>query len=104
MIRENPAWDGSIMKLMLISAHTGKRLEPWPRRCYITHRDTIVAATPTTSRHTSHSSEIRTAGTPIEMNKTVTRSKISRLELVYPPISNQEAVWLQDDPEVEREL
>lgn len=38
------------------------------------------------------------------MNKTVSRSKISRLELVYPPISNQEAVWLQDDPEVQAEM
>ncbi|MCC3303372.1 hypothetical protein [Sneathiella sp. HT1-7] len=34
------------------------------------------------------------------MNETFTKSKISKLELVYPPISNQEAVWLQNDPEV----
>jgi hypothetical protein len=34
-------------------------------------------------------------------NTTITRSKLSRLEIVYPPISNQEAVWLQHDPEVE---
>jgi hypothetical protein len=32
---------------------------------------------------------------------TVTKSKISMLELVYPPMSNQEAVWFKDDPEVE---
>jgi len=38
------------------------------------------------------------------MSKTVTRSKVSRLELVYPPISNQEAVWLQDDPDVQEEM
>lgn len=31
---------------------------------------------------------------------TVTKSKLSLLQLVYPPISNQEAVWLQSDPEV----
>ena len=35
------------------------------------------------------------------MATTVTKSKVSMLELVYPPISNQEAVWLQNDPEVE---
>lgn len=32
---------------------------------------------------------------------TSTKSKVSFLETVYPPISNQEAVWLQNDPEVE---
>lgn len=32
---------------------------------------------------------------------TVTRSKISMLELVYLPMSNQEAVWFKDDPEIE---
>ena len=32
---------------------------------------------------------------------TSTKSKLSLLETVYPPISNQEAVWLQNDPEVE---
>lgn len=30
-----------------------------------------------------------------------TKSKITFLETVYPPISNQEAVWLQNDPDVE---
>lgn len=30
-----------------------------------------------------------------------TKSKVTFLETVYPPISNQEAVWLQNDPEVE---
>ncbi len=30
-----------------------------------------------------------------------TRSKLSTLELVYPPLSNQEAVWMEADPEVE---
>jgi len=39
-----------------------------------------------------------------EMPPTVTKSKLTALELVYPPISNQEAVWLQRDPEVEAEL
>lgn len=29
------------------------------------------------------------------------KSKVSFLETVYPPISNQEAIWLQNDPEVE---
>ena len=38
------------------------------------------------------------------MNTTVTKSKLTTLELVYPPISNQEAVWLQQDSEVEAEL
>jgi hypothetical protein len=38
------------------------------------------------------------------MNKTIARVKVSKLELVYPPISNQEAVWLQDVPEVQEEL
>jgi len=33
-----------------------------------------------------------------------TKSKLTILETVYPPISNQEAVWLQDDPEVEEHL
>ena len=32
---------------------------------------------------------------------TSTKSKITFLETVYPPISNQEAVWLQNDPEGE---
>lgn len=32
---------------------------------------------------------------------TSTKSKLSLLETVYPPLSNQEAVWLQNDPEVE---
>mgnify|MGYP000851875576 CR=1 FL=1 len=32
---------------------------------------------------------------------TRTKSKITFLETVYPPISNQEAVWLQNDPDVE---
>lgn len=32
---------------------------------------------------------------------TSTKSKITLLETVYPPISNQEAVWLQNDPKVE---
>ena len=31
---------------------------------------------------------------------TCTKSKITILETVYPPISNQEAVWLQNDTEV----
>jgi len=38
------------------------------------------------------------------MSDTVTKGKLSLLQLVYPPISNQEAVWLQNDPEVEEEL
>jgi hypothetical protein len=29
------------------------------------------------------------------------KSKLTFLETVYPPVSNQEAVWLQNDPEVE---
>ena len=32
---------------------------------------------------------------------TSTKSKVTFLETVYPPISNQEAVWLQNDSEVE---
>lgn len=32
---------------------------------------------------------------------TSTKSKVTLLETVYPPISNQEAIWLQNDPEVE---
>ena len=32
---------------------------------------------------------------------TSAKSKLTFLETVYPPISNQEAVWLQNDPEVE---
>lgn len=32
---------------------------------------------------------------------TSTKSNLTFLETVYPPISNQEAVWLQNDPEVE---
>lgn len=31
-------------------------------------------------------------------------SKLTFLETVYPPISNQEAVWLENDPEVEKLL
>jgi hypothetical protein len=31
---------------------------------------------------------------------TSTKAKLTLLETVYPPISNQEAVWLQDDAEV----
>lgn len=33
-------------------------------------------------------------------NATSTKSKVTFLETVYPPISNQEAVWLHSDPEV----
>lgn len=33
-----------------------------------------------------------------------TRSKLSTLELVYPPLSNQEAVWMETDPQVEQIL
>src|SRR5262245_39143022 len=36
------------------------------------------------------------------MTKTVSKSKVSKLELVYPPMSNQEAVWLQTDSDVEQ--
>ncbi len=32
------------------------------------------------------------------------RSQVHSLELVYPPISNQEAEWLKDDPLVEKEI
>ncbi|WP_145998486.1 hypothetical protein [Caulobacter flavus] len=32
---------------------------------------------------------------------TTTKSKVSSLHLVYPPISNQEAVWMQQDADVE---
>ncbi|MBZ9982457.1 MULTISPECIES: hypothetical protein [unclassified Mesorhizobium] len=32
---------------------------------------------------------------------TSTKSKVTFLETVYPPISNQEAIWLQNEPEVE---
>ena len=32
------------------------------------------------------------------------RTKFTILELVYPPISNQEAEWLMGDPEVEERL
>ncbi len=35
---------------------------------------------------------------------TSTKIKLTVLETVYPPISNQEAIWLQNDPEVEAEL
>lgn len=35
------------------------------------------------------------------IGSTSTKSKVSFLETVYPPISNQEAVWFQSDPEVE---
>lgn len=35
---------------------------------------------------------------------TSTKSKLTFLETVYPPISNQEAVWLENDPEVEELL
>jgi hypothetical protein len=38
------------------------------------------------------------------MSKTVTRGQVSRLDLVYPPVSNQEAVWLERVPEVQEEL
>jgi hypothetical protein len=38
------------------------------------------------------------------MPSAVTTSKLSVLELVYPPMSNQEAVWLQSDPEVRAEV
>lgn len=31
---------------------------------------------------------------------TSTKVKVSLLELVYPPMSNQEAVWMQSDPDV----
>jgi hypothetical protein len=31
---------------------------------------------------------------------TSTKSKVTFLETVYPPISNQEAIWLQNDPDV----
>jgi hypothetical protein len=37
-------------------------------------------------------------------NATSAKSKVTFLETVYPPISNQEAVWLQSDPEVEARL
>ena len=37
-------------------------------------------------------------------NATSTTSKLTFLETVYPPISNQEAVWLENDPEVEELL
>jgi hypothetical protein len=36
--------------------------------------------------------------------RTSEKSKMTGLETVYPPISNQEAVWLQDIPEVEELL
>jgi hypothetical protein len=32
------------------------------------------------------------------------KSKLTFLETVYPPVSNQEAVWLQNDPKVEARL
>jgi len=35
---------------------------------------------------------------------TTAKSKLSVLKLVYPPISNQEAVWIQDNPDVEMQL
>lgn len=35
------------------------------------------------------------------LSATSTKSKLTFLETVYPPISNQEAVWLQNDREVE---
>lgn len=35
------------------------------------------------------------------VSATSTKSKVTFLETVYPPISNQEAVWLQNDPQVE---
>ena len=38
------------------------------------------------------------------MNKTVSRGQVSRLDLIYPPISNQEAVWLERYPDVQEEL
>ena len=34
------------------------------------------------------------------MPDTYTRSQLSTLKLVFPPISNQEAVWFRDDPSV----
>lgn len=34
-------------------------------------------------------------------SSTKTKSKLSFLETVYPPMSNQEAIWAQSDPEVE---
>lgn len=37
----------------------------------------------------------------VSSNCTNSKSKLTFLETVYPPISNQEAVWLQNDPEVE---
>ena len=36
--------------------------------------------------------------------KTKTKFKLTCLRTVYPPISNQEAVWLQEDKEVEAEI
>ncbi|SNX73137.1 hypothetical protein SAMN05878503_11451 [Cereibacter ovatus] len=35
------------------------------------------------------------------VSATSTKSKVTFLETVYPPISNQETIWLQNDPEVE---
>jgi len=35
---------------------------------------------------------------------TTTKTKLSFLELVYPAMSNQEAVWLEKDPEVKERL
>src|SRR5207237_3884641 len=32
------------------------------------------------------------------------RGQVHELELVYPPISNQEAEWIKDDPEVQARL
>lgn len=36
--------------------------------------------------------------------ETSTKTKITFLELIYPPMSNQEAVWLENIPEVEERL
>ncbi|MBN9983073.1 hypothetical protein [Rhizobium laguerreae] len=38
------------------------------------------------------------------ISSTSTKVKVTVMETVYPPISNQEAVWLQHDPEVEARL
>jgi hypothetical protein len=38
------------------------------------------------------------------MKRTVTRGQVLSLHLVYPAISNQEAVWLEQDPDVQEEL
>ena len=38
------------------------------------------------------------------MTATSTTSKVTIIETVYPPIANQEAIWLQHDPAVEQYL